>query len=532
MVAMDNVLLFVPDGLDRKKSLSMSHLPVPAQDRNFLCVPGASSLQELQEITDLSRKSYESLRRIESNTSITVPENFSFSTLAIQVYKMRWAVLLLSLAAVALTYMQWIQYSIVANIIMRYYRVSSLLVDWTSMVFMVTYTLLVIPVSFFMDIKRPRQAAVMGSVLLALGSWIKVFSLDREMFLVSFLGQTVVAIAQVFIVSLPNRLATTWFSPEEASKVCGLGVFGAQLGTSLGFFLTPWLVQNDDKIENIHQDLEIMYISDAGLSTMISVFTVAVFQSQPEKPPSHIQAIQRSVRATIRVSGNPSGALQRDFVILAIAYGMNVGVFNSMLTLLNQIVLNYFPDSEKDAGYIGVAIIVTGLVGSVVFGFVMDTWHEYRKTAVWVYGITALTVLVFSLSLESKSKKLLYVASILMGFFMSGLQTIGYELAAELTYPEPDGPVAGIMNISTHIFGILFTITISRIHDTMGDLAGNMAFTVLLVIGALIIAQIKSELKRHSAYKEVASAAAELAQLEKQIVQEKAPFLIFKIDEH
>lgn len=168
----ERMVLQLPEMLDRKKSLSMSHLP--AQDRNFLCVPGASSLQDVQVMTDLSRKSYESLRRIESNTSITVPENFSFSSLAIQVYKIRWALLLLCLASIALTYMQWIQYSIVANIIMRYYRVSSLLVDWTSMVFMLSYSLLVFPVSFFMDIKRPRQAAVMGSVLLALGSWIKV----------------------------------------------------------------------------------------------------------------------------------------------------------------------------------------------------------------------------------------------------------------------------------------------------------------------------------------------------------------------
>ncbi|XP_059623021.1 uncharacterized MFS-type transporter C09D4.1-like [Phlebotomus argentipes] len=511
------VTLQVPE-LDRKKSLSMSHLP--AQDTNFLCVPGAKSLLELQEITTLSMKSHESLRRIESNTAIVVPENFSFSSLAIQVYKMRWAMLLLCLASVTLTYMQWIQYSIVANIIMRYYRVSSLLVDWTSMVFMITYSLLVFPVSFFMDIKRPRQAAVMGSVLLALGSWIKVFSLGRDLFLVTFVGQTIVAIAQVFVVSLPSRLASTWFAPEEASKVCGLGVFGAQLGTSLGFFLTPWLVQNDEMIENIHQDLEIMFIGDAGISTAISVFTVAVFQSQPEKPPSHIQAIQRSVRATNKGYWKSMWGLlrQRDYIILVVAYGMNVGVFNSMLTLLNQIILNYFPDSEKDAGYIGAAIIGTSLVGSVVFGFIMDTWHEYRKTAVWVYGISALTVLVFSLSLESRDKKLLYVASILMGFFMSGLQTIGYELAAELTYPEPEGPVAGIMNISTHIFGVLFTIIISRIHDTLGDLAGNLAFTVLLVIGASITAMIKAELKRHSAYKEVASAAEELAQLEKQIV--------------
>lgn len=57
---------------------------------------------------------------------------------------------------------------------------------------------------------------------------------------------------------------------------------------------------------------------------------------------------------------------------------------------------------------------------------------------------------------------------------MTGFQPIGYEFAAELTFPEPDGPVSGILNISTQIFGIVVTLLISGLQQILGDFAGNM----------------------------------------------------------
>lgn len=59
-------------------------------------------------------------------------------------------------------------------------------------------------------------------------------------------------------------------------------------------------------------------------------------------------------------------------------------------------------------------------------------------------------------------------------FFVLGFQPIGYEYAAEITFPEPDNIVGGIMNISTHIFGVLFTLICSEINSYLGDLVGNL----------------------------------------------------------
>lgn len=47
----------------------------------------------------------------------------------------------------------WIQYSIIANVAMRYYGVSALAINWTSMIFMAVYIPLVFPASWLLEKK-------------------------------------------------------------------------------------------------------------------------------------------------------------------------------------------------------------------------------------------------------------------------------------------------------------------------------------------------------------------------------------------
>lgn len=54
-------------------------------------------------------------------------------------------------------------------------------------------------------------------------------SASPDLFAVAFAGQTVVAISQVFILSVPARLAAVWFGQNEVSSACSIGVFGNQV---------------------------------------------------------------------------------------------------------------------------------------------------------------------------------------------------------------------------------------------------------------------------------------------------------------
>lgn len=47
--------------------------------------------------------------------------------------------------------LQWIQYSIITNVVMEYYQVSLDWVNWTSMIYMITYIPLIFPASWILD---------------------------------------------------------------------------------------------------------------------------------------------------------------------------------------------------------------------------------------------------------------------------------------------------------------------------------------------------------------------------------------------
>lgn len=67
-----------------------------------------------------------------------------------------------------------------------------------------------------------------------------------------------------------------------------------------------------------------------------------------------------------------------NYTLLLVSYGMNVGVFYAISTLLNQIVLFHYPGAEEDAGRIGLCIVVAGMMGSVCCGIVLDKTHRFK----------------------------------------------------------------------------------------------------------------------------------------------------------
>lgn len=64
---------------------------------------------------------------------------------------LRWYILAAYVYYAATSSSQWVSYSIVTNIVMRYYNVSSSAVDWTGIMFMIVWPIFVFPSSFLID---------------------------------------------------------------------------------------------------------------------------------------------------------------------------------------------------------------------------------------------------------------------------------------------------------------------------------------------------------------------------------------------
>nr|XP_033338352.1 feline leukemia virus subgroup C receptor-related protein 2 isoform X1 [Megalopta genalis] len=417
-----------------------------------------------------------------------------------KVFKRRWLNLIIFVVYSASNAMQWIQYSIIANIIMNYYKVTSLSVDMTSMIFMITYIPFIFPASYLLDKFGLRFAALFGAIMNCVGAWIKVFSVNQDLFWLTFIGQTVVAVSQTFVLSVPARLAAVWFGPDQVSSACSIGVFGNQLGIAIGFLFPPMLVPSSDDVSVVGRGLQLMFYIVAAFTTVILILIVFFFKAEPPLPPSPAQAVQRDSDDTENFFHSVKKLVTNvGYLLLLLSYGINVGIFYAISTLLNQIVLMYFPHHEKDAGRIGLTIVCAGMLGSVVCGIVLDKTHRFKETTLGVYLLSFLGMIIFTFTLNSSEIYVIYITAGILGFFMTGYLPVGFEFAAELTYPEPEGTSAGLLNAVCQVFGIVFTIVYGYFLNLWGDFWANIALCVTLAVGSFLTTIIPNDLRRQNA---------------------------------
>lgn len=82
---------------------------------------------------------------------------------------------------------------------------------------------------------------------------------------------------------------------------------------------------------------------------------------------------------------------------------------------------------------------------------------------------------------------------------MTGYLPVGFEFAAELTYPEPEGTAAGLLNAMVQVFGIAFTTFYGYLIGVWGDYWANIALCAVLFVGALLTYIIPNDLRRQNA---------------------------------
>lgn len=146
-----------------------------------------------------------------------------------RLYLKRFAVLAVFSLSSLVNAFQWIHYSIIAHVFTRYYGVSNSQVDWLSIVYMVAYVPLIFPATWLLDRRGLRLTAMLGAGLNCAGAWLKCASVNPERFGVTVTAQVVCAVAQVFILGLPSRVASVWFGPREVSTACATAVLGNQV---------------------------------------------------------------------------------------------------------------------------------------------------------------------------------------------------------------------------------------------------------------------------------------------------------------
>jgi len=122
---------------------------------------------------------------------------------------------------------------------------------------------------------------------------------------------------------------------------------------------------------------------------------------------------------------------------------VGMGVFNGISTWISEIV-SPRGLSITQAGDLGGALLLGGIIGAGIVPVLSDRLHK-RRIFLQIGLILAIPGLI---GMTFANSYILMIASIfVLGFFLMSLAPIGYQYAAEITFPAPEGTSNGLLNL-------------------------------------------------------------------------------------
>ncbi len=170
------------------------------------------------------------------------------------------------------------------------------------------------------------------------------------------------------------------------------------------------------------------------------------------------------------------------WAVLAIAF-VGLGVFNGLTTWVEAIIRPRGL-SPEDAGTLGAAMLVAGLVGAVLLPAQSDRLRRRRVFLVLAFlgAVPGLLGLAFAGSMAG-----LLISAAVLGFFLVSALPIGFQYAAEVTLPTPEGTSNGLMQL----FGqasVVFVYLMSALRTADGSFTRALLAAAALLVAAAVIA--------------------------------------------
>ena len=375
----------------------------------------------------------------------------------IKVYPYRWIIISAFFLINITIQILWISFGAITLPATQYYGVSDAQIGLLSMIFMITFVPLSLPVSWLIDKFGFRIATSIGAALMA------VFAVWRGIGGASFttvLWTTIgISLAQPFILNAWTTVAAKWFPLKERATAVGLVAVGNFIGAGIGLAVTPLLLTN----RSIQQVL-LLYGIIAAIS---AVLFILVARENPPTPPCPVEQEERA----LMLDGLKTILKNKNFWILMFAFFVGNGIFNGLSTWIEAIVRPRGFDPEQ-AGLMGGVLLVGGIIGAALLPALSDKRQQRKPFLVWA-SFAAILPLIGIIFLKSSFG--LFASFAVYGFFAIAISPIGFQYAAEITYPAPEGTSNGLLFLMGQI-SVVFIYAMEALRSSNG------AFTVSLLI--------------------------------------------------
>eukprot|EP01038_Epipyxis_sp_PR26KG_P009427 gene9427-12703_t len=390
---------------------------------------------------------------------------------------------------------------------------------------------------------------VIGSLLRFIASLFRNSIGGLNTYILMMLGQIFPALSQPMFLNLTPVIASVWFSVSERDVATTIGSMFSPLGNAFGQILPVIFVSEKENTDHVTNETtyNVSGMSDLMLTEFILCFLpliIAYFfmYDTPPTPPSQSTMLKQKKHSieksdhilheivesaeedmisnsahsnsTLKYNNNSQDLLSLNntstqlinewnsfitdskilfsnwnYLLLFASFSLGVGFFNSLLTLLNQIIAPHGYTND-DAGTFGAVFIVFGLVGAGVGGYVMEKTRAYRTILKAYIIISFLAALFFLFMLYSDNYWPLLISFGLLGFAVLPVLPVMIENCAETTYPIAEELSMGYLFTGSNVLsiGLVFALQFLLEENPFGPpplLPSN-----LFIIGVFVIFSI------------------------------------------
>ncbi len=381
---------------------------------------------------------------------------------------------------------QWLTHASVARPAEIFYagqfKASSFFnIDFLAMVYMLVFLIMSFPASYIIDTYGIKTGVGIGTFLLG------VFSLAKAIFASSFIGvviaQTGLAIAQPFILNAVTALTVRWFPINERAIAAGFSALSQYVGIVIAMLVTPLLVGSDPAQPGYGSGFGHMLWIYAIVSLIASVLFFIFIREKPRDIPFY-EGERVSFKGGLKLI-----MTNRDMKIIILLFLIGLGIFNAISSMTDSIAENL---GVKDSnGFIGGLMLIGGIVGALIIPTLSDYFKKRRIFLIiclagMIPGVLGIT---FANSISHQPDHIYTIALIsasILGFFVMSAGPIGFQYAAEVSYPAPESASQGILLWVGQLTGMFFVAGMS-IHRNQYLHQHMLLFSVLSIVSFLAV---------------------------------------------
>lgn len=374
----------------------------------------------------------------------------------------RWIILAVFMLINMTVQIQWLTHAAVVRPAEIFYKgqfnpASFFNIDFLAMSYMLLFLVMSFPASYLIDTYGIKKSLTFGAIL------VGFFSLTKAIFASSFVGVVVsqigLAIAQPFIINAVTAVTVRWFPLSERGFAAGFSVLAQYIGILIAMLVTPALVGSHPELANYGKGFGSMLWIYGLITVGSSIAIILLMKEHPDgfvfEDPDSRHGFGKGVFHILR---------NRDMQIMMLLFLIGLGIFNAISSMTDSI--SEHAGVKDSDGLIGGLMLIGGIIGAIILPILSD---KYQKRKLFlVICLAGMVPGVFGLSFAGdfglnpgNTYNVLLASSFFIGFFVMSAGPIGFQYAAEVSYPAPESASQGMLLLVGQLSGIIFVAGMS-----------------------------------------------------------------------